>query len=298
MLSGMHVYDRSTEISKDPINGSYSLRDTFAAYSGSSGWTDSYTITTTIDNNLLRTVDIAGQVQGLVSYPTDVSLYTKIMDDTFTTSTGSIGYFNNKWAVASGGFFNHVRPNIFDRLLRSNSINTGLYKNVFPPSGKFNWNTGLNPIPLNASIDHDIVQGVISYNYTYNSRPLAMISGAIAESIEMEDNYALRTYSFPDIFYRLPLAQDHGTYSNSKRSVSYSAIFPRPFSPTTMTTALKDKIRDTMEIFNPSGIALRNSNINIGPRYFSWVVENNESFDILGGKYSKKITWEYQKGYI
>lgn len=296
ILSGLYIYDRSTEISKDPINGSYSIRDTFAAYSGSSGWTDTYTITSTIDNSLRRTVEIAGQVQGFASYPLSTSLYTKTIDDSFSTDTTWQGYGSTKWLAASGGFFNHVKPNIFNRVLSSWIGNTGLYKAIIS-SGRYPFNTGINPLPASISVDHDIVQGSISYNYSYNSRPLAMISGAINESIDMNDNYALRTYVFPDIFYRMPLAQDQGTYSNSKRSVTYSATFPRPFSPTGITAALKTKINQVIGEFDPSGLALRTSTTR-GPKYFSWITENSESFDVLGGKYSKTISWEYQKGYI
>jgi hypothetical protein len=296
ILSGLYIYDRSTEISKDPINGSYSIRDTFAAYSGSSGWTDTYTITSSIDNGLQRTVDIAGQVQGFASYPLSTSLYTKTIDDSFSTDTTWQGYGSTKWLAASGGFFTHVKPQILNRALSAWMNNTGLYKAIIE-SGKLPFNTGLNPLPVNISVDHDISQGSISYNYSFNSRPLAMITGALSESIDMEDDYAIRTYVFPDIYFRLPLAQDKGTYTNSKRSITYNASFPRPFSPTGITAALKTRINQVINEFNPSGLALRSTNPR-GPAFFSWVVESNENFDVLGGRYTKRITWEYQKAYI
>lgn len=296
ILSGLYIYDRSTEISKDPINGSYSIRDTFAAYSGSSGWTNTYTITSSIDANLQRTVEIAGQVQGFASYPISSGLYSKTIDDTFSTTTSWEGYGSTKWLAASGGFFTQVKPSIFGRILASWIGNTGLYTAI--ASGRYHINTGINPLPASISVDHNIVEGSITYNYTYNSRPLSIITGAINESIDINDNYALRTYAFPDIFYRLPLAQDQGTYSNSKRSVTYSATFPRPFSPTGVTTPLRNKINEVISEFDPSGLATRAGNPMRGPKYFSWVTENNESFDVLGGKYTKTITWEYQKGFI
>lgn len=297
MLSNMYIYNRSTEISKDSINGSYSIRDTFIAYSGSSGWSDSYTITSTIDANLIRTVDIAGQVQGFASYPGDTTLYTGLIADTYTQAQSSAGYGTTKWLAASGGFFNHIKPSIFNRLIRSWMGNTGLYKAILPLSGRFPLNTTLNPIPISISIDHDIPQGSISYNYTYNSRPISMITGAISESIEMEDNFALRAYVFPDIFYRLPLAQDKGTYTNSTRSVTYTAIFPRPLSPNNINSNLKTRIDNVIRDFDPSGIALNLSN-SPSPKYVSWITENNESFDVMAGRYTKRISWEYQKGYI
>lgn len=296
ILSGLYIYDRSTEISKDPINGSYSIRDTFAAYSGTSGWTDTYTITSSIDNTLQRTVDIAGQVQGFAAYPANTDLYTKIIDDTFTTtSDSSQGFGSNKWLAASGGFFSHVKPKMLNRALNAWINNTGLYKAVIE-SGKLPFNTGLNPLPISISVDHDISQGSISYNYSFNSRPLAMITGAINESIDMEDDYAIRAYVFPDIYFRLPLAQDKGTYTNSKRSVTYTASFPRPFSPLSINSVLKTRINQVMSEFDPSGLALRSTNPR-GPAFFSWIVESNENFDVLGGRYTKRISWEYQKAF-
>lgn len=298
ILNGLYIYDRSTEISKDSINGSYSIRDTFAAYSGSSGWLDTYTITSTIDSSLQRNIEIAGQVEGFTAYPSTINLYAKTIDNSFPTDTGISreAYGSTKWLAASGGFFNSVKPNIFNRALSAWIGNTGLYKNIIS-SGRYPFNTGINPLPVSISVEHNIAEGSISYSYSYNSRPLSMITGAINESIDLNDNYALRTYSFPDIFYRMPLAQDQGTYSNSKRSVTYSATFPRPFHPAVITADLKNRINGIIYQFDPSGLSLSAGDIR-GPRYFSWITENNESFDIMGGKYTKTIAWEYQKGYI
>lgn len=302
-LSNISIYDRSSEISKDPINGNFSIRDTFVGYSGVSGWTDSFDVNVTVDSALKRTVEIAGEVRGLLTYPatpntSDGHLYDSIVGNAFATGTGLDGYGGNRWTVASGGFYNNVAATIFDRARGAWTSNTGIYFAVIS-SGKYAFNTGLNPIPLSVSIDHNFNEGSIRYSYTYDNRPLNIISGTITESIDIDDNYGLRTYSFPDLFFRLPLAQDHGTYSNSKRSITYSATFlTRPLNPNMVDT---NKINHLLEQFNPSGLTLRNSATNAvtrGPRLFSWPVEQTESFDVMTGKYTKKITWEYQKGYL
>lgn len=298
-LAAMSIYDRSSEISKDPINGTFSIRDTFVGYSGSSGWTDSFDVNVTVDNSLKQTVEVVGEVKGMLRYPSapntsDGHLYDSIVGNTFATGIGRDGYGGNQWAIASGGFYQNIAPNILNRARSAGIRNTGIYHAIIS-SGKYPFNTGLNPIPLSVSIDHNFNEGSIRYSYTYDSRPLNIISGAISESLDIDDSYALRTYSFPDLFFRLPIAQDHGTYNNSKRSITYSATFLRPLNPNSVNTS---QINSLLEQFNPSGLALRAGNVSRGPRLFSWPVEQTESFDVMNGKYTKKITWEYQKGYI
>lgn len=299
MLSGLFIYDRSTEINQDPINGTYGINDTFVAYSGSSGWIDTYTITNTFDSNLKRTVEIAGEVKGFDRYDSNNSfLYNKLLDNTFANTSGSLqGYASTKWSSASGGFYTHVAPNILNKIRGSWTSNTGVYRNILPPSGKYHINSAINPIPLSVSINHNLPQGSISYNYTYNSRPLNYILEAISETLDIDDSYSLRTYVFPEVFNRLPIAQDMGTYSNSQRSLSYSATFPRPFSPNT-TQDITRKVKDFVNKFSPTVLTPLTSLPGRGPGFFAWVIANSENYDIITGKYSYNITWEYQKAYM
>ena len=87
-----------------------------------------------------------------------------------------------------------------------------------------------------------------------------------------------------------------GSYGTPKRSVSYSASFPKPFSG--VPTNLKNAVDSALFGFAPSGISPTNADARMGPKFFSWLTENSESLDVFGGKYTRKLTWEYQKGYI
>jgi hypothetical protein len=306
MLSGLFIYDRATNINQDPLNGTYGIDDTFIAYSGSSGWIDTYTVTntTTIDGTFKRTIDIAGEVKGLTIYSkNNYELYNQILDNTFSTNQLSNGYLTNSWTLASGGFYEYVHPNVLNKINRSWSNNTGLFKNLSGVTGcgtSFN----VNPIPLSMSIKHDISKGSISYNYTYDNRPIQIYSGALEEELDINDFFSLRSYVFPDLFLRSPIAQDLGTYSPSKREITYSAQIPiaatcpipDPFDLSNTTNINRNnQIKNLIETFNPSGLRPLTSSVARGPRFFSRVVANQESYELITGKYSYTIAWEYEK---
>jgi hypothetical protein len=113
----------------------------------------------------------------------------------------------------------------------------------------------------------------------------------------MEDTLSNRTYVMQDVFRRMPLAQDMGTRSLPTRTITYDATFPRPLTnllPTTVKTAITGILND----FNPNKLTPLSSNLNIGPGYYSWLVADEESYDIIAGKYTKKYSWQYAKGYF
>jgi len=289
ILSNLTVLDRAITISNNRIEGSYGITDNFVAISGNnaSGWTDTFTINSEINENLIRTVSIQGTVRGL-SKVTGIPDYNTVIDNTFTSS-----FSGTKFISASGGFYGHIQPRIFTRALQ-----------VVYPTGSltgmpthYSLNSGLNPIPISINIDHNINEGVIGYGYTYNSRPLSLVSGAITENLNMEDVYATRTYNMQDVYYRMPLPQDIGTYSVPTRSITYEATFPRPLSGT-LPSMVNTQISNLIEQFNPNKLSPPTSNTRFGPGYFSWLTANEESYDVIAGKYTKKYSWQYQKGYF
>lgn len=295
ILSGLFIYDRSTQINQDPINGTYGINDTFSAYSGTSGWTDTYTITTTFDQNLKKTVVIDGEVKGLLQYDNDNNfLYDRILDDTFSTTQTLQGYRSTKWNMASGGFYNYIHPNILNRATNSWYNNTGVFKGVSPPSGKYSMNSGINPMALSVSIQHDFAQGSISYSYTYDSRPLVAISGAISENLDIDDSFSLRSYVFPEVFFGSPIPQDMGTYSASKRSVAYTATFPKSLS---VDSSVVSEVKDFVKQFDPKKLTPLTSTRG-SPGFYSRVVNDQETYDLSTGKYSYNIAWEYEKAFF
>lgn len=286
IINNLTLLDRSTTINTNSIDGTYSITDNFIAMSGqnSSGWMDTFTINSEVDNNLLRTVSIQGTVKGY----NNVTGIPNIYDNMSNTSFSGTKFIN-----ASGGFYNHIRPKIFTRVLQT-VFPTGLLQNL---PKQYNLNTTLNPLPVSINVDHNIIEGTIGYSYSYNSRPLCLVSGAIIESINMEDSFSTRTYNMQDVYYRMPLPQDIGTRSLPTRTVTYEATFPKPLSGT-LSSSVNQQITNLIEQFNPNKLTPLSSEQPYGPGYYSWIVANEESYDVIAGKYTKKIGWQYQKGFF
>ena len=291
ILSNLTILDRSIVINNNYTEGSYGITDNFIAISGNnaSGWTDTFTINSDIKDNLIRNVTIQGTVKGLNQVTGIPDIYNNIIDNSFTSSFSGTKFIN-----ASGGFYNHIQPKIFTRILQA-VYPTGSLKTLSQQN--YSLNTGINPIPLSMSIDHNIREGTIGYTYNYDNRPLCLVSGAISENINMEDSYAIRTYHMQDIYYRMPLPQDMGSYSIPVRSITYEATFPRPLFGT-LPPVVKKQIENLIEQFNPNKLTPLTSSTRFGPGYFSWLTTNEESYDVINGKYTKKYSWQYQKGFF
>lgn len=291
IINSFTIFDRSTVVSSDRLDGKFSIKDSFIAVSGLnvSGWIDSFTASTEVNENLLRTITINGTVKGLNTVTGIPNIYNTILENGYVGNVTG-----NKFSNASGGFYGQIKDKIFVRAL-----------NLVYPTGSltgvnqdyYKLHTGLNPIPLSINIDHNIFDGTIAYTYTYNSRPLSLISGALTESITMDDSYATRVYNLQPVFYRMPLPQDIGTYTVPTRSVTYEATFPAPVYGV-LPSNVKTQIDNMLKSFNPNQLTPASSTSFNSPKYISWTTENQESYDILNGKYTKKYTWQYQKAYL
>lgn len=292
IINNLTILDRSINITSNAIDGKYSITDNFIAMSGAntSGWTDSFSVNNEVDANLVRSVSIQGTVQGFSNVTGLPEIYNHLL-----TNTGIISPLSGtKFINASGGFYNTVKNEIFTRALQSvypSGSLTGL-------ADTFILNIGLNPIPLSINIENNIIEGTVGYSYSYNSRPLSLVSGAISESINMEDTLSNRTYVMQDVYRRMPIAQDMGTRSLPTRKITYDATFPRPLSGV-LPPAVKTAIIGVLENFNPNKLTPpTTTNSRIGPGYYSWTVADEETYDVLAGKYTKTYSWQYAKGYF
>lgn len=292
IINNLTILDRSINITSNAIDGKYSITDNFMAMSGAntSGWTDSFTVNNEVDSNLVRSVSIQGTVQGFNNVTGLPEIYNNLLTNTNIPSSLS----GTKFINASGAFYNHVKNDIFTRALQA-VYPTGSLSSL---STNYSLNTGLNPIPLSVSIENNIIEGTVGYSYSYNSRPLSLVVGAISENINMEDTLSNRTYVMQDVYLRMPVAQDMGTRSLPTRTVTYDATFPRPLSGV-LPTAVKTAIIGVLENFNPNKLTPPSTTNNrIGPGYYSWIVADEESYDVIAGKYTKKYSWQYAKGYF
>lgn len=297
IVNNLTLLDRSIVLSASEIDGQYSIKDSFMAMSGlgASGWIDTFTINNEVNEQLLRTVSIQGTVKGFNNLIVSPSMYNDILNlGSGNQHINFTGLSGTKFQNASGGYYHHIKPNIFSRIL-STIFPTGSLTGL---ANQYSLNTGLNPIPIAANIDHNILEGTIGYSYTYNSRPLCLVTGAITESLNFEDSFSTRTYNMQDVYYRMPLPQDIGTRSIPSRTVTYEATFTKPLEGAAIPSLAKSQITGIIEQFNPNKLTPLTSSAKYGPGFFSWVTANEESYDIMNGKYSIKYAWQYQKAYF
>jgi hypothetical protein len=305
VLSNLDVIHSTWNTKIDDTRGEFQVTQTIIAASGSgisnpnisaySGWAETFTINTSINEKLLRTVTIDGKVQGFYDART-------VYDPSFVYSQNYYNTNNNlstisgvAFAKASGGFFRKVEPEIYNRILGGLNYPTGSITGV-TRINKWHINTGLNPLPTNRNVTFNFAEGSIDYSYVFDSRPLNLISGSIRERIEMVDTLGVRSVVTQNVLGRMPIPQDMGTYSMPSRTATYTATFPTPIFGT-LPVNVKNQLGSLMEAFNPAKLTPLSSNTTFGPGYFSVITASGENYDVLGKTFTLKCTWNYWKGY-
>lgn len=315
-LNNLTVFDRSTTIEASEIDGKYNIVDTFKAYSGSvvKSYTETFDINSTIDEKLNKTVTIKGTIKGLKTLGTtnNLSLYEELLKPTengknekyfFPTENSD----NNAYENASGYFTSMLAQNMpYNRALAV-SVPTGLYGSYVSGIAtntnvllfdSWNGSGWLNPIPLSSKSEHNIQNGEITYDYSFDSRPLSLVSGALFEDISFSDSHSVREKANQTVYYRMPLIQDLGTYTIPQRSVSYKATFPAPIYGS-LPAEVYSQITGLIDNFNPNKLnPFSISPIDIGKKYIhSWISNNSENYDPIQGSFTKNITWSYELRY-
>lgn len=303
VLDNLTVYDRSTTIEADSINGSYAIVDTFQAHKGIGliNHTESFNIVHSLDDKFLRTVTIDGTIKGLKYLPTNnQALYWNITDSNNSSGTGLFwktdNHTNYAYINASGALTSLISGNVFYNRALATVFPSGFIDNNFYRGRSFFSDTGINfnnrrkwinPDPISMNIAHNISEGSITYNIKYDSRPLHLLPNSIVENIDINDNHGVRQQYLQTVFRRMPIPQDLGTYNLPTRSVKYDATLAITGAiPIGIPTATRNNIINIIDKFNPS---------KIDPNYvYSWITENNESYNPIEGSFTKNITWAYE----
>lgn len=322
VLEQLDIIHSTWRTNIDDINGSFGVQHTMIAVSGknnslshpNSGWIEDFTVNTSIDQNLKRTVTIAGTVKGYE--PRDSQADTALPLSFSSTKTDpNKFYYGDGHTIseitgagflrASGGFFgtstaDGVVDYVYTRAanaiapaMPTGSL-TGIKKN------KYALHTGLNPIPVSINIDYDFANEAINYSYVFDSRPLNLVSGSLKESLTMEDSYATRSYSMQNVYYRFPVPQDLGTYTIPSRTVTYTAVFPNLLSVTgKLPTQMKTQLNNVVKAFDPAKLSPnQTAGSTNAPAFTSILTASGENYDVLNRTYSLKCSWEYFKGYF
>lgn len=214
--------------------------------------------------NDFTTVSIEGSIQGLESR-------------TYGTNPGDFNITQNKYDAAIA-FWNTIKDTarVYPRAI--------YFAGSLPRT--------LNTVPLNKSVGHNPVNGVVTYAYEYNDRPSNCISGALTESITITDNHATDVFAEIPILGRSlgPILQSIGTYTSAKREVSIEVVM----APSTgCTVALLSATNPKTQV--DALLQLYRNDLN---STYSQVFThtNTESWNPKDGRYSRQIGWTFPNG--
>jgi hypothetical protein len=308
---GNVFYDFIRGIEVNPLEGSYSVTDTFLYFPSGAFPPNNYIDTCTIESNLdessTRTVTVQGTVKGL-ALPTGA--HTKIPDFDLPYSLSGTGT-----TIYSGSMLDTARSKFYNAVNGFNTIKDSLYARAtgfagYIPSGncKFFYplannqsqqNNNLatpyiNPRPLSTSIGYDPMQGQVTYSFTYNNRPANLLDCSISESLSISDT--LPSQQIAEIFVigrRLgPVLQNMGTFSSPTRQVTFDVTLPKASAISGMLfpTKIYSAITGIVELFNPKHANPLNKTV-----VQSYVREDSENWDPTSGRFTKTKTWIYTK---
>jgi len=326
-FAGLKFFDKSTSQNYNDIEGSYSVTDTYKAFSGnpSKYYTHEYNISNNIDNKLNRTVSINGTIQG---YNLETTASTDIIFDNGVIGGGDdephkqkepCGKLSsNAYAIASGGFTAEIQL-IKDRVVNNIYYPSGSKKHgyIFDLDKQQTLYEGfkidqeevtnnpkikrlkyLHPVPVSFDSSHDINAGTVSYNCSFDNRVFNLMPGAITESLAVKDNYSVTGYNSVNVMYKGAIMQTIGTTTIPSRSVTYSATFDTLIPDNTdgedvMTQGVIFGIGayDTEKLHN---IFLQFDPSGTIPNFTnSWITEDNINANFIDGTFSKTRTWNY-----
>lgn len=217
-------------------------------------------IENSLDVNIVR-VSIEGTIQGLelVDYDDYEVLETK-WDNAY-----------EYWSIVEGRLRERASFAADDILIRS-----------------------INPTPLSRSVGHNPTNGIITYSYEFDDRPINCISGALIENIQINDSNPVDIFASLPVLGRTPgpVLQDMETVTSAVREVSIEALMPLPTGcPTSaanvaaiMGQSPKSQVAALLCAFQAD---LENN--------YGQVFKNNdtESWNPKTGQYSRNVAWTF-----
>jgi hypothetical protein len=234
--------------------------------------------TSTSNSDPFITVQIDGAIKGLRNF-----------SPVYGSGLGSAN-FN----AVSGAYANALSK--YNEI--SNSGKFGLISPIYKRANNL-VAVALNSQPVSMSLSSNQYTGDISYNLSFNNRPTNIISGVIAESIQVNDTYPGDIFAIIPVLGRTtgPVLQYIGGRTEYKRDVSISLTMDYT------KIAYGDK-RNTLILKKPSLVEPTASQIaglinELSPKnepgvrkYF--ISPPSESWNPKEGTYSFKISWTYE----
>lgn len=290
------LYNHSRSIDIDEAQGSINIRDTFLSKPYGDPWIDNYSVSTSVSDDFTKEIKINGAIQGL-SPVTELGFITGSLSVASPSGQNLLNplYLQNnntenmKYNQAVSGYVS-ITGLMFIRATgyQDNAKNL-IYDNPsFSTSFPLYKNAQIHPIPISITEGFSPTNGSIDYSYTFNSRPLALIPGALSEIFTITDNGPTpRVSSIPVLGRRLgPLVYRYVASSGAgERTVSYEGVFK---SPTGFARFTVDRVSLT-------GIDSYLMNFQPQAPYTGLITANTQSINIGENRIRKSITWQYTK---
>lgn len=235
------VYNRTIAETINPITGSYSIDENFVL--GPSGQPATETVQITIENDLspLTKVSIDGKITG------------------FNTQSAT-GRSVNRYENATT-YWNSVSGVLYNRVLTQVPL--------------------INSIPLATSVGKNPQEGVISYTFSYDTRPANLVTGSLTEDIQVSDTYPGQTINIVPVIGRSqPIIQYLNSRSEYKRTLQVDITMPF-VNGVAQKPSLQEMQTKIYDAYKP--IATR---VYYGAPSVSWNPKT--------GQYSYSIEWTFE----
>lgn len=279
LVSSYGGYNHIRTENIDVTAGSYSVSENWLLSSGLS--TENFNMSTSTSNtDPFVTVQIDGSIKGLSSITPNMS--------------GGLGFGDPETVAKSGAYSNAI--NKYNAI--SNSGQFGLTSDVYKRANNM-VAVALNSQPVSVSLQTNQYTGEIGYSLSFNNRPTNIISGVIAESIQVNDTYPGDIFAVIPVLGRQtgPILQYIGGRTEYKRDVSINLTMDYtkiPYGKERSSLILKkpslvqptaNQIAELLGELSPAG--------EPGVRKY-FVSPPSESWSPKEGTYSFNISWTYE----
>ena len=262
----------------DESNGTYGVTETWLLASGIALETYNTTIRTGSQDPFI-TVSIDGNITGLNTVPA-CARGTLSAGAGLSTSTAYQNAALKYRELTGSGLF---------------GINSSVFKRVNSSVG-----IAMNGNPTSVSVASNEAQGTISYNLEFNNRPLNCVTGAISESITINDTYPGDVFaSIPVLGRRTgPVLQYIGTRTEYRRSFSIDLTMDYNRIPYNCNTYILGKSKPS--VTSPQAAQLATLIDNASPKYETGIVKwfvapsPQETWNPKEGRYTFNIEWVYE----
>lgn len=303
---GLQLYNFVRSLNVSENEGSFRVTDNWIGVP--SGVTipyiETFNIESSVDSELLRTITIQGTVKGLELMQSGNIYNSALLPYLSGSLSGSLKplYNDNTHLAGSNGtkFINalsgyaNIKSMLYSRI--QSAAATGTMSNLGYTSAITSGLSPMNPIPMSISEGMNPAEGTITYNWTFNNRPRPYITGALSETLTIDDRHATPIIASLFVLGRKlgPILQDLGTFTSSTRTVSFEVVLPKPSSLIDLVFPSQhySTITGVVEKFNPASFTIGYAGTQ-GIK--SYVTSDTSNWNPKEGRLSKSKSWEWVK---